>query len=119
MESYRDLIVWQRSMDLVVEIYRLIQLLPREELYGLSDQMRRAATSIASNISEGYGRNTTGDYIHFLKISRGSKHELETQLLICVRIGYLHENQIALVMNYCDEVGKMLNALITKLSSKS
>ncbi|MBR0238961.1 MAG: four helix bundle protein [Thermoguttaceae bacterium] len=117
MESYRDLIVWQKSMDLAVEIYRLIKLLPREEMYGLSDQMRRSATSIPANISEGYGRNATGDYIRFLNISRGSRHELETQLLICVRVGYLTENQTALALKYCDEVGRMLNSLISKLSS--
>ena len=115
MQSYRDLIVWQKAMDLVEEVYRIVKLLPREEQYALSDQIRRAVVSIPSNIAEGYGRNASREYARFLNIARGSKHELETQLLICVRLGYLAEHQIEPAMALCDEIGKMLNSLIKKL----
>lgn len=118
MQSYREMKVWQKSMDLVEEVYRLAKLLPREEQYALSDQLRRAAVSIPSNIAEGYGRNAIKDYIRFLNIARGSRHEVETQLLICVRLKFLPEPEISLAMNLCDEIGKMLNALINKLGSR-
>ena len=115
MKSYRELKVWQKSMDLVEEVYRLVNKLPREERYALSDQIKRAAVSIPSNIAEGYGRNSPKEYIRFINISRGSKYELETQLLICVRLNFLTEEQIALSMQMCDEIGRMLNALTAKL----
>jgi four helix bundle protein len=104
-------------MDLVVEVYRLIKLLPKEETYALSDQMRRSVVSIPSNIAEGYGRSSTREYVRFLSIARGSKLELETQLLICVRLGYMREIEIEPSMQYCNEIGKMLNALIRKILS--
>ena len=78
MQNYKELIVWQKSMDLVAEIYKLVKFLPKEETYALSDQMRRAVVSIPSNIAEGYGRNSTRDYVKFLKTARGSCFELET-----------------------------------------
>ena len=115
MESYRDLIVWQRSMDLVEEVYSLVKSLPKEETYSLADQMRRAAVSIPSNIAEGYGRNAVKDYLRFLNIARGSKHELETQQLICVRLHYLQENDTQRAMTLCSEIGRMLNSLNRKL----
>ena len=77
MDSYQDLIVWQKSMQLVKEVYTLVKTLPKEEQFALSDQMRRAVVSIPSNIAEGYGRNSTNDYIRFLNIARGSKYELD------------------------------------------
>ena len=78
--NYKGLIVWQKSMDLVVEIYKITKILPKYETYGLADQMRRAAISIPSNIAEGQGRNSSREFVHFLKISRGSCAELDTQL---------------------------------------
>ena len=81
LQKYEDLIVWQKAMDLVAEVYRIVKALPGEELYALSDQMRRAAVSIPSNIAEGQERNTTKDFINHLYIAKGSKGELETQLL--------------------------------------
>ena len=78
--NYKGLIVWQKSMDLVVEIYKITKILPKYETYGLADQMRRAAISIPSNIAEGQGRNSSRECVHFLKISRGSCAELDTQL---------------------------------------
>ena len=113
--SYRGLLVWQKAMDLTAIIYQLVKKLPKEELYGLSDQMRRAVVSIAANIAEGQDRNTNKEFIHFLTISRGSKAELETLLLICVKVGYLNETDISEAINLSTEIGKMLTSLINKL----
>ena len=115
MNSYRDLIVWQKAMDLVDEVYWLLKLLPREETFALVDQMRRAAISIPSNIAEGYDRNSTSDYLRFLMIARGSKSELETQLIICVRQKLLTREQVKKAFTLCIEVGKMINAIKDKL----
>ena len=116
MTTYRDLMVWQKSMDLVDEVYALLNLLPKEETYALADQMRRSVVSIPSNIAEGYDRNTTKDYVHFLMIARGSKFELETQLIICVRQGMLTKEQVRRAFNLCTEIGKMLNSIKEKLN---
>jgi four helix bundle protein len=118
LQKYEELTVWQRAMDLVVEVYMLARLLPSEELYALSNQMRRAAVSIPSNIAEGQERSTTRDFIKYLHIAKGSKAELETQLLICVRLQYLSQPQIQLAQGLLAEIGKMLNALIKKLTDK-
>ena len=118
LQKYEELTVWQRAMDLVVEVYMLARLLPSEELYALSNQMRRAAVSIPSNIAEGQERSTTRDFIKYLHIAKGSKAELETQLLICVRLLYLSQPQIQLAQGLLAEIGKMLNALIKKLTDK-
>ena len=109
--------VWQKSMSLVEETYQLVKMLPKEELYALSDQMRRAAVSVPSNIAEGQARNSTKEFVNFLSISRGSLAELETQFMICVRLKYLTQSQIETAMSLCAEVGRMLNALIGKLST--
>ena len=118
IRSYQDLIVWQKSMEMVKLIYSLTKRLPKEETYGLSDQLRRAAVSIPSNIAEGAGRFNTKDYVHFLRIARGSKNEIETQLLICEQLGYLSKEDISVSLQLCDEIGKMLNAMLLKLTSK-
>ena len=89
MTTYKNLIVWQKSMKLIVEIYRLVKFLPHSETYALSDQMRRAVISIPSNIAEGYGRNSNREYSRFLRIALGSCFELETQLNACVLIEYM------------------------------
>ena len=116
MDSYRDLIVWKKAMELVTEVYRLVKYLPKEETYALSDQMRRAAISVPSNIAEGFGRNAAKDYSRFLNIARGSKYEVETQLLICIQLEYISEKQAKPAMDLCDEIGKMLTSLISKLT---
>jgi four helix bundle protein len=113
--SYQGLLVWQKAMDLTAVIYNLTKKLPKEELYSLSVQMRRASVSIPSNIAEGHDRNSNKEFIHFLTISRGSKAELETQLLICVKVCYLNESEILEAMNLSKEIGKMLTSLIKKL----
>ena len=114
-KSYKDFIVWQKAIDLSVEIYNLIKLLPKTETYGLSDQMRRAVVSIPSNIAEGQGRSSTRDFIKFLSIARGSQSEIETQLQICIRLRYFSEEQAATALGLCNEINKMLNSLIDKL----
>jgi len=116
INSYKDLLVWKKSMLLAKEIYMLVKILPKTEQYNLSSQMRRAAVSIFSNIAEGYGREFTKEYVKFLKISRGSKDELESQLIFCLCIDYLSEEETKTAFIYLDEIGKMLNSLINKLS---
>ena len=115
IKNYRELVVWKRSMELVVETYKLVKHLPKEETYALSDQIRRAVVSIPSNIAEGNGRASAKDYARFLSLARGSKYELETQLMICVDLHYLSEDQISRAMILSGEIGRMLNALILKL----
>ena len=107
--------IWQRSMDLVVETYKVTAFLPKEEQYGLVSQMRRAAVSIPSNIAEGQSRHTIKEYLNFLSIAKGSKSELETQLEICIRLGFLKREQASNAQALCDEVGKMLYVIIVKL----
>ena len=118
INSYQDLNVWQKSMELARVVYGLVKFLPREEVYGLSDQMRRAVVSIPSNIAEGYYRNSTRDYIRFLSIAKGSLGEIETQLFLCNNFGYLKNEQITPALTKCDEIGKMLTVLINNLQAK-
>ena len=115
INSYEDLIVWQKAMDLVVEIYRIVRFLPSEERYALSDQMRRAAVSIPSNIAEGNARGSKKDYVNFLSIAKGSDAELKTQCSICVRLNFVKEENIRNAMSLCDEVGRMLNTMISRM----
>ena len=119
LRSFEDLIVWQQSMLLAREIYKLVQVLPVEERYALSDQMRRAAVSIPSNIAEGQARNTSKEFIQFLHIAKGSNAELITQLLLCVDFGYLTEEQIQHARQLSYKVAQLLSALIRSLKSKS
>ena len=116
--SYKQLIIWQKAMDLVVEVYDLVKKLPKEETYSLSDQMRRAAVSIPSNIAEGFSRHSSKQYMHFLSVARGSTAELETQILIGIRLKYFNEIQSEGVLNLCNEILKMSGAMITKLETK-
>ena len=114
---YIDLIVWQKAMDLTTEIYRLTKRLPKDELYGLTNQLRRAAVSIPSNIAEGNGRTSTGDYLRFLSIARGSNAEVETQLLLCVKLDYLTQEDINAALQLSDEVGRMITAMVKKINN--
>jgi len=119
MAGYQELMVWRKSMDLTVETYRLSKKLPKEEKYGLADQMRRASVSMPSNIAEGQDRNSKKEFCNFLYIARGSRAELETQFLICVRVGYLAETEISYALELLKEIGKMLTALISRLKSEN
>ena len=115
MKNYKELIVWQKGMNLTDLVYALTRKLPPEELYGLISQLRRSAISIPSNIAEGYGRGSTKDYIRFLKTSRGSLYELETQLLIAVRQEFLTDSEVSESLKLINEIERMLNSLIAKL----
>ena len=116
IESYKDLIAWQKAMDLVEETYKLVRKLPTSETYALSDQMRRAAVSIPSNIAEGHTRKGTKEYLQFLYIAKGSKSELETQLLIGQRLSFFSADEVQRAIQLCDEVGRILTGLISSLS---
>ena len=114
--DYKELIVWKRSITLVTDIYQLVKCLPKEELYALSDQIKRCAVSIPSNIAEGSGRNTTKEFIQFLYISLGSASELETQLIIGQNIGFFTD--LDKYFQEINEIRKMLNGLINSLKNK-
>lgn len=111
-KNHKELLVWQKAMQLVVDVYNLIRLLPKEETYGLSDQMRRAAISIPSNIAEGNARSSQKDMVHFLYIAQGSRAELETQLELCELIGYISKERLEPVLLQTQEIGRMLSGLI-------
>jgi len=115
IKTYKDLIVWQKSIPLVVLIYTITRGFPQEELYGLISQMRKSAISIPSNIAEGYGRRSSGDYQRFLNVSMGSLFELETQVLIASELGFVGEAAYADASAQIDEIERMLSALIEKL----
>ena len=118
INSYKDLIVWQKAMELVKEIYLLTENFPKEELYGLRSQMERAVISIASQIAEGYLRRHRKEYIHFLSISLGSAAELETQILACKSIQKFHKIDFSRVESLLQEVMKMLYVMIQKVEAK-
>jgi four helix bundle protein len=113
---YRDLIVWQRAMDLVEEVYTATKEFPKEELYGLTSQLRRAVVSIPSNIAEGQGRNSPKEFVQFLAIAYGSLREAETQILIAERLRYLDSQHVINLMNLAGEVGRLLNGLSKSLT---
>jgi four helix bundle protein len=117
MGSYTELVVWQKSIDMVAEVYRLTKQLPRDELYVLVVQMRRAAVSVPSNIAEGQSRVSAKEFGRFLAIARGSKAELETQLRICVKIGYFSTETIEPLLGQLEEIGRMLAALGKKVTN--
>ena len=120
IRTFRDLIVWQKSMTMVTDIYRATGAFPREELFGLTSQMRRCAVSIPSNIAEGYGRQATGDYIRFLQIALGSLYELQTQVEIANNLNYFN-NKDPLdgksLLEQSREVERMLKRLLDKLKN--
>ncbi len=118
IRSYQDLIVWQKAMDLVEATYTATRPFPREELYGLTSQLRRAAVSIPSNIAEGHGRQSTREYVQHLSIARGSLNELETQVLLARRLDYLNESQLTHIMSVAAEVGRLLSGLTNSLTAK-
>ena len=117
LSSYKELKVWQRSIELVAEIYKLTDNFPKSELYGITNQMRRAAVSVPSNIAEGYIRKHRQEYIQFLRISFGSGGELETQIIIAKKIGLSSVKNFENSEKLLDEVMKMLNKLISALIS--
>ena len=115
IDSFRDLIVWQRAMNVADGVYRLTSGYPRDELFGLTSQTRRAAVSIAANIAEGHGRGTRAAYAGFLRIARGSLRELETHLLLAKRLGMASGDPVDMLLADVDEIGRMLHTLIARL----
>lgn len=118
MNSYQDLIVWQKSIELVVEIYRLTNLFPKSEIYGLTNQMRKSAVSIPSNIAEGYNRKHRQEYIQFIRIAFGSGAELETQMIIAKKLRLTLLDKFKKAESLLIEVMKMLNKLNSSLAAK-
>jgi four helix bundle protein len=118
IDSYRDLVVWQQAIDLAVAIYEATRTWPREEIYGLTAQVRRAATSVPVNIAEGYGRENVGSYQQFLRIAQGSLKELETHLMIAQLVGITSDHAVTSLLERSESVGKLLRLLIRKLSNE-
>ncbi|MBQ7489511.1 MAG: four helix bundle protein [Bacteroidales bacterium] len=116
VKSYEDLIVWQKAMDMTEEVYRVTKQLPKEETFSLMDQMRRSAVSVPSNIAEGFGRKNQREFHRFLLIARGSAMELETQLKICLRVGYLQKEMITKILNLLSEINKIIFSILSPVS---
>jgi four helix bundle protein len=117
--NYQGLVVWQRAMDLVAEVYVASRSFPREEVYGLTSQLRRAAVSIPSNIAEGEGRGSKKEFVHFLRIAHGSLREVETQLIIAERLAYLEANVLSKLIAIAEETGRLINGLMNSLRRQS
>jgi len=118
MKTFRDLLIWQKSMNLVTEVYQLTNSFPKEEIYGLSSQIRRSAISIPSNIAEGYGRNGNTDYLRFLNISISSLFEIQTQLEISYNLKYINQIQFNKTNGESREIERMLSAFIRKIKDR-
>lgn len=117
VKSYKELIAWQRAMDLVVAVYQATQAFPKEELYGLTSQIRRCAVSVPSNLAEGQGRGTTLDFLRFTHIAMGSLQELETQLAIATRLSFMKQELLDGLLAASDEVGRLTRGLQKSLDS--
>ncbi|BCY29023.1 four helix bundle protein [Flavobacterium okayamense] len=115
MKSYRDLIVWQKSMNWVTLVYKISEVFPESEKFGLVSQIKRSSVSVPSNIAEGYGRNYKKDYAKFLQIARGSQYECQTQIEIAVNLSFIKREQIQEASDLSIEIEKMLNSLVNKL----
>ncbi len=117
--DYRELVVWQKAMDLVTEIYKATATFPNEEKFGLSSQARRAAVSVPSNIAEGHGRKATGAYLNHISIAYGSLMELETQVQIAERLSFLPAEENAIILEKISEIARMLNGLKKSLAKEA
>jgi len=117
--SYRDLKVWQKAMDLAERCYEETRLFPKEEMYGLTSQIRRCSVSVAANIAEGYGRDSDGSFVQFLRISQGSLKELETHIILSGRVGILKQDPVTDLLERADELGRMLRGLIRSIQRKT
>jgi four helix bundle protein len=117
-ESFRNLTVWQRSIELTLAVYKLTPAFPDSERFGLTNQLRRASVSVANNIAEGYGRSTKGEYLQFLGHARGSNSEVETQIVIATALGFGTKQMLQTIEELCSEVGRMLGAVMKSLRSK-
>jgi len=117
--SYKDLVAWQKSMELVTGIYKATAGFPKDELFGLTSQLRRAAVSIPSNVAEGQGRLSEKEFRHFLGQARGSLMEVETQLQIAENLGYMQKEHANKLLESCAEVGRILNGLLAAVSKQA
>ena len=115
IETYRDLRVWRDAMDLAESCYRLTARFPNDERYGLTSQIRRASVYIPANVAEGYGRNSKGAYIQFLRVAQGSLKELETHVLLAERLGLASSEVCSPLLTSCDSLGRMLWSLIRSI----
>lgn len=118
VKSYRDLLAWQKAMDLVVNVYRITQSFPKEEIYSLTSQLRRSAVSVPSNVAEGQGRGLGNEFARHLRISIGSLQEMETQLLIAERLGYVDRQSLQPILTLADEVGRITRGLLQSVMSQ-
>ena len=118
IKSYRDLLIWQRGMDVVEASYRICKQLPDEERYGLISQLRRAAVSIPANIAEGHGRELPGSFVQHLRIAQGSLKEVETLLMLIQRLDLVGQASVVPILDSCDELGRMLRAMIRTVQEK-
>ena len=118
IKSYQDLIVWQKSVLLVTDIYTITKTFPQDERFGITSQLNRAAVSIPTNIAEGWGRETSKNYLQFLRISRGSIMEVQTLLIISKNLNYISEEKFDILRNKTEEVGKILQGLIKSINEK-
>ncbi|MBY0231026.1 MAG: four helix bundle protein [Gemmataceae bacterium] len=118
VHNFRELLVWQRAVDLVVMVYRITEGFPWREMYGLADQVQRAAVSIPSNISEGQGRGPSRDFVRFLQYARGSLQEVMTQLLIAQRLEFAEADKVEDTLRSCDEIARLLNGLIRSVEAR-
>jgi four helix bundle protein len=118
IQSYRDLAVWQAAMDLAEHCYAITKTFPKDELYGMSSQIRRSAASVAANVAEGHGRESTGSFVQSLRIAQGSLKELETHLLLAIRVGLTQSGYAEPIVGKADEVGRMLRSLIRSLQRR-
>src|ERR1041384_5185250 len=116
IRSHRDLIAWQKAMELVVLVYKETEVFPQKEIYGLTSQIRRAVTSTPANIAEGQGRRLPGEFLHFLSNARGSLWELDTHLESAKRLGFLNTERHSELQQHLDEVGRVLNGLMRSIS---
>jgi four helix bundle protein len=117
VKSYQELTVWQKGMDLVVAIYEVTKQFPQSEAFGLTNQVRRAAVSIPSNIAEGQGRRAPQDFMRFLNIAYGSLQEVETQLMLAQRLSYIDKTTEMQILNQCADVARLLNGLRRSLTT--
>ena len=118
IKSYRDLLVWQQAMDLAVSCYKLSKKFPKEDMFGLTSQLRRSSASVAANIAEGHGRESSATFIQYLRISQGSLKETETHIILAGRLELGSKPDLQSVLASCDEIGKMLRSLIRAIQEK-
>ena len=117
--NYRDLVVWQKAMELVTEVYRSTECFPKSEVFGLSSQIRRAVVSVPSNIAEGQGRDSSKEFVHHLSFAYGSLMETETQLQIAANLGYIGQTEVDRLLNDTAEIGRLLNGLSRSIKKQA